>query len=177
MDILISSNLERLLYHAADGDDAIVTELMRALNTDGVYRVSDALLANIKAHFAAGYCNEDRVKAVIREHYEKYHYLCDTHTAVAIGVYEDYVKTTGDDIPAFIDSTASPYKFSGSVLQAVSDKNYAGLSEFDMVDKLFEITGCEVPKPLQSLKDKKVRFTEVCDRENMAEIVFKMLHI
>ena len=177
MDILISSNLERLLYHMSGEDDTLVNELMNALSTDGKYKVSKTLIDSIQTVFDAGCCDEASVDATIKEHFDKYHYLCDTHTAVAVEVYDDYVKRTGDDIPTVIDSTASPYKFSKSVLTAVTGGEEANLDEFAMVDELNKISGVDVPKPLQALKDKAVRFNNVCDKENMSEMVFKLLNL
>ena len=177
MDILISSNLERLLYHMSGEDDKLVCELMSALATDGKYEVSKTLIDNIQTIFDAGYCDESSVDATIKEQFDNYHYLCDTHTAVAVKVYENYVATTGDDIVTVIDSTASPYKFSKSVLTAVLGEKTPDLDEFDMVDELNAKTGADIPAPLKVLKDKKVRFTNVCDKENMSDMVFKLLEL
>ena len=177
MDILISSNLERLLYHLSGDDDKLVSELMASLSRDGKYKVSDTLLSNIKDYFAAGFCDESSVFSTIKEQFDSYNYLCDTHTAVAVHVYLNYVKSSGDDIPSVIDSTASPYKFSKSVLTAVLGGNTPDLDEFDMVDELNRITGVDVPAPLKSLKNKEVRFKDVCDKENMSEMVFKLLNL
>lgn len=175
MDILISSNLERLLYHMSGEDDKLVADLMDKLVTDGKYTVSDELIAEIQTMFDAGYTNEDHVDETIKSHFDKYKYLCDTHTAVAVKVYDEYVKTTGDDIPSVIDSTASPYKFSASVLKAVSNGEIPEIDEFEMVRELNRVTGADVPAPLASLKDKTVRFTDVCNKEDMSRMVFKLL--
>lgn len=177
MDILISSNLERLLYHMSGEDDSLVNDLMKALSTDGKYEVSKTLIESIQEVFDAGCCDEASVDSTIKEHFEKYNYLCDTHTAVAVNVYDEYVARTGDDIPTVIDSTASPYKFSKSVLTAILDGKKIDLDEFDMVGELNRISGVDVPKPLQSLKDKAIRFDNVCDKENMSEMVFKLLKL
>ena len=177
MDILISSNLERLLYHMSGEDDSLVNDLMNALSTDGKYEVSKTLIESIQEVFDAGCCDEASVDSTIKEHFEKYNYLCDTHTAVAVNVYDEYVARTGDDIPTVIDSTASPYKFSKSVLTAILDGKKLDLDEFDMVGELNRISGVDVPKPLQSLKDKAIRFDNVCDKENMSEMVFKLLKL
>lgn len=177
MDILISSNLERLLYHMSGEDAKLVKELMEKLSADGKYTVSDELIANIQSVFDAGFTAEDSVDATIKEHFDKYGYLCDTHTAVAVKVYDEYVKATGDDIPTVIDSTASPYKFSASVLNAVTGGNVPELNEFEMVDELNRVTSAVVPAPLASLKDKKVRFTDVCNKEDMSRMVFKLLNL
>lgn len=177
MDILISSNLERLLYHMSGEDSNTVNELMSALSKDGKYRVSPQLIEKIQEEFSAGYCDEKCVDETIKHNFDDYKYLCDTHTAVAVDVYENYVKETGDDIPTVIDSTASPYKFSKSVLTALLGGKTPSLSEFDMVDELNKVSDFDVPKPLKALKDKKVRFTDVCDKENMSEMVFKLLNL
>lgn len=177
MDILISSNLERLLYHMSGEDSNTVNELMSALSKDGKYRVSTQLIEKIQEEFSAGYCDEKCVDETIKHNFDDYKYLCDTHTAVAVDVYENYVKETGDDIPTVIDSTASPYKFSKSVLTALLGDKTPSLSEFDMVDELNKVSDFDVPKPLKALKDKKVRFTDVCDKENMSEMVFKLLNL
>lgn len=177
MDILISSNLERLLYHMSGEDSNTVNELMSALSKDGKYRVSPQLIEKIQEEFSAGYCDEKCVDETIKHNFDDYKYLCDTHTAVAVDVYENYVKETGDDIPTVIDSTASPYKFSKSVLTALLGGKTPSLSEFDMVDELNKVSDFDVPKPLKALKDKKVRFTDACDKENMSEMVFKLLNL
>lgn len=177
MDILISSNLERLLYHMSGDDDKLICDLMNRLSANGKYTVSSDVMEKIQQMFDAGYTAEDKVDETIKYQFDNYGYLCDTHTAVAVSVYDEYVKNTGDDIPTVIDSTASPYKFSASVLNAITDEDLDGLDEFDMVRELNRITGVEVPAPIASLKDKKVRFTDVCDRENMSNMVFKLLDL
>lgn len=177
MDILISSNLERLLYHMSGNDASVVNALMAALMADGKYTVSDDLINKIKAVFCAGYCDENAVNSTIKSYFEKENYLCDTHTAVALKVYDDYVKSTNDSTPVVIDSTASPYKFSSSVLSAVNGSKVSELSEFDIVEELFDVTKTSIPKPLAGLRDKSVRFNDVCDKENMSEMVFKLLDI
>lgn len=177
MDILISSNLERLLYHMSGEDDTLVADLMSKLSTDGKYTVSGELLEKIQKMFDAGYTTEESVDSTIKAHFDNYKYLCDTHTAVAVKVYDEYVKATGDDIPTVIDSTASPYKFSASVLNAVMDGKTPELNEFEMVDELNKVTSVDVPKPLASLKDKEIRFSDVCNKEDMSRMVFKLLDL
>lgn len=177
MDILISSNLERLLYHMSGEDDKLVASLMNKLSADGKYTVSDELIAEIQKTFDAGYTSEEAVNHTIKEHFDNYKYLCDTHTAVAVNVYDEYVKATGDDIPTVIDSTASPYKFSKSVLTALLDGKTPELDEFDMVDELYSISSADVPEPLSNLKNKEVRFTNVCNKEDMSEMVFELLNL
>ncbi|MCI9111858.1 MAG: threonine synthase [Eubacterium sp.] len=177
MDILISSNLERLLYHMSGNNDSLVADLMKQLSENGKYTVSDELIVKIQNTFDAGFTSETDVDETIKNHFDKYNYLCDTHTAVAVKVYDEYAARTGDDIPTVIDSTASPYKFSKSVLSAISGGNTPQLDEFSMVDELNRVTKAEVPAPLASLKEKTVRFNNVCDKENMSEMVFKLLNL
>ena len=177
MDILISSNLERLLYHMSGESDAAVRGWMTQLAENGKYTVEPEVMAKIQNEFAAGYCDEAAVADTIHKTYTDQNYLCDTHNAVAVKVYRDYVAQTGDDLPTVIDSTASPYKFSKSVLTAVLEGNTPQLDEFDMVEELHRITGAAVPAPLAALKDKAVRFTQVCDRENMSQMVFQLLNL
>ncbi|MBR7060160.1 MAG: threonine synthase, partial [Eubacterium sp.] len=177
MDILISSNLERLLYHISDNDDSLIRHLMTSLSFEGKYQVSDKMKNDIEKVFSTGYASEESVFETIKEQFDNFGYLCDTHTAVAVKVYEDYVAKTGDDIPTVIDSTASPYKFSKSVLTALKGDLGDLNDEFKTVDELNELTGSDVPEPLRALKDKEIRFKEVCSKENMSDMVFRLLNI
>lgn len=176
MDILISSNLERLLYHLSGGDAELVAGLMKQLQTDGRYTVSDALLGKIRELFAAGWCDDEQTMRVIRDTYEAQEYLCDTHTAVALSVCEQYRKETGDNTPLIVASTADPYKFSASVLHALG-KDRDGEDEFDKVDRLHAITGAPIPPSLAVLKGREPRFTQVCDRDTMEETVRTLLSV
>ena len=177
MDILVSSNLERLLYKLSGNDDKATNEWMTALKTVGKYEVSDDVKAVINDKFFGGYCDDAQTQATISKLFEDNNYLCDTHTAVAVNVYEQYVEKTGDNTPAVIASTASPYKFSKSVLQAVAPNAELPETEFDMVDKLNELTGMAVPAPLAGLKDKTARFSDVVKSEEMQDYVLKSLSI
>ena len=176
MDILISSNLERLLFHLCGDDDTQVREWMTQLAENGKYSVSDAVFAEIKSLFAAGCCDDNGTKATIKKVFEEKNYLCDTHTAVAVNAYDEYTAKTGDKTPTVIASTANPYKFSASVLSAITDTVDAD-NEFDMVDELFEKSGEPVPSQLAALKGKTSRFTGVSKKENMKQVVFDMLGI
>ena len=155
----------------------MIRDLMSGLAENGKYTVPDAMLSAIQAEFDAGYTDEKTVDETIKEHFEKYHYLCDTHTAVAVKVYDEYVKRTGDATPSVIDSTASPYKFSKSVLNAIECGKAPALDEFDMVEELHRVSGADVPESLASLKNKTVRFKEVCNKEDMSRMVFKLLNL
>ena len=176
MDILISSNLERLLFHLCDENDVQVADWMKALATDGKYTVTADVADKVKALFAAGCCDDAETKSTIGKVFADKNYLCDTHTAVAVKVYDDYVANTGDKTPTVIASTANPYKFSASVLAAITDEIKAD-NEFDMVDELFAKSNEPVPPQLATLKGKTPRFTGVAKKENMKQVVFDMLGI
>ena len=173
MDILISSNLERLLYSMSGSEN--VRNWMKALAETGKYEVDAATLEAIKADFAAGCCNDDETKATIAEVFNSKDYLCDTHTAVAVKVYNDYKASTGDATPVVIASTASPFKFSAAVLEAVDGKN--DLDEFEMVEKLAAVTKKSCPEQLANLRDKAVRFDGCCSKDSMEQVVFDMLGV
>jgi len=176
MDILVSSNLERLLYNLSDNDDKLVSDLMNKLKTDGVYEVPAVLKEKIKSDFYGGFCDEVSTKATIKDLFEQERYLCDTHTSVAISVYDNYVETTGDKTPAVIASTASPYKFSKSVLEAF-DTSKMPENEFDMVDMLLELSDTKVPTPISELKGMTARFNNVTEKDTMKQAVLSALGI
>lgn len=176
MDILISSNLERLLYHLSDGDATLVAELMQQLKETGRYTVPAALLEKLHALFSGGWCDDEATMKAIRKTYEEQGYLCDTHTAVAVSVCEEYRKETGDATPIILASTADPYKFSASVLHALGEDR-ADDDEFDKVDRLNALTGAPVPPSLAALKGRQPRFTQVCDRDTMEQTVRAMLDV
>ncbi len=177
MDILVSSNLERFLYHMTDKNDAQVKEWMTALKTEGVYTVDDATKAKIKEIFVGGYCSEEKTREIIGTFFNDYGYLCDTHTAVAVSVYKDYVEKTGDRTPTIVDSTASPYKFSKSVLEAVAQGEELPRDEFEMVELLSAKTNTAVPAPLAALRSKQTRFDTVRAKEEMADFVLSTLGV
>lgn len=175
MDILISSNLERLLYHVCGEDDNQINEWFGNLANAGKYEVSEAVKTVLADEFYAGCCDDEQTKTCIKDIYDKYSYTCDTHTAVAVKVYEDYKAETGDNTKTIIASTASPYKFSGSVLEALGiDTND---DEFVLVEKLADASKLPVPPSLADLKDKEIRFNETIDKTEMKEYVFKKLSI
>lgn len=175
MDILISSNLERLLYHISGEDDGQIREWFGALASEGKYEVTDEVKAVLKEEFYAGCCDDTETKACIKDIYNKYSYTCDTHTAVAVKVYNDYKAATGDETKTIIVSTASPYKFSGSVLEAIEINTDS--DEFELVEKLAEASKIPVPASLAELKNKDIRFEEIIDKTEMKEFVFKSLGI
>ncbi len=177
MDILISSNLERLLYLLTDGDDAQIREWFTALNESGRYEVSDAVKAKLTELFYGGFCDDTATKATIAEIYEKVGYTCDTHTAVAVKVYEDYRKETGDTTKTIIASTASPYKFSASVLEALNKKPEGNVDEYDMVEILHEVSSLTIPASLAALKTKARRFEGSIEKADMQKFVLQKLHL
>ena len=173
MDILISSNLERLVYMIAGCDAEKNTELMKALKEKGVYELSDEMRANL-SDFAAGYATEAEVKEKIADVYKKTGYVMDTHTAVAASVYEKYQKDTKDAKKTVIASTASPYKFSRSVMTAI-DSRYEEMEEFDLVDALEVISNVEIPNAVEEIRDAKILHTLECDADKMEETVKNIL--
>lgn len=177
MDILISSNLERLLFHLTGEDDETVRRLMSALSKDGKYTVDESVLSQLSEIFDAGFCDDKAAADTINKTF-KNGYLLDTHTAVAVNVYDAYVQRTGDRTPTVIASTANPYKFSAAVLKAVAgDKSAEGLDEFEQVSRLIELTKVPCPPQLADLKSKKKRFEKCCDKRDMADAVYEMLGI
>ncbi len=177
MDILISSNLERLLYLLTGEDDAQIREWFTALAEKGTYEVTDAVKAKLTEQFYGGFCDDAETKATIAELYQKYGYTCDTHTAVAVKVYEDYRKETGDTTKTLIASTASPFKFSASVLDALGKKPADGTDEYDMVELLHEVSSMEIPQSLAALKTKPRRFDGSIDKSEMQQFVLQELNL
>lgn len=176
MDILISSNLERLLYIMTGKNDTLISEWFGKLSAEGKYEVSDDVKAKLSEEFCAGFCDDEQTKATIHEIYEKYSYTCDTHTAVAVKVYEDYKKSTGDATKTIIASTASPYKFSAAVLEAI-EGNTSDISEYEKVDRIAELSDIHVPSALADLKNKPERFNDVIDKNDQKAYVLKTLGI
>jgi threonine synthase len=173
MDILISSNLERLLYLLSEEDDQLVASYMEQLKQEGRYQVSEALLKKIQKNFSAGYANEEETRATIAAMKKANGYLIDTHTAVAFKVLEDYRNETGDETVSLVASTASPFKFGSAVLRALGVTNQRRGT--GLLDQLSEVTGVETPAPLAELKDKSVRFTGYTDKSEMKRVVNEFL--
>ena len=161
MDILISSNLERLLYLMTDRNDALIR---------------DDVKKKLKEEFAAGFCDDGQTKATIHSVYETYSYTCDTHTAVAVKVYKDYKETSGDTTKTVIASTASPYKFSAAVLEALEGKA-SDIDEYDKVDKIAQLSDIPVPAALADLRNKPERFSDVIDKADQKDYVLRTLGI
>lgn len=176
MDILISSNLERLLYLMTGRDDAQIREWFGKLASEGKYEVSADVKAKLAEEFCAGYCDDTQTKETIHSIYEKYGYTCDTHTAVAVKVYNDYKAATGDTTKTVIASTASPYKFSAAVLEALEGKA-SDIDEYDKVDKIAELSKLEIPAALADLRNKPERFSDVIDKADQKEYVLRKLGV
>ncbi len=168
MDILISSNLERLLF-ALSGDDKTVAGYMKELSESGQYTVSEDIKKQIAELFESDFCTDDETKDIIGKTFKEYGYLIDTHTAVGYGVLQKYREESGDDTATVVVSTASPYKFCASVCEALgSDAVGTGL---ELIDKLEEISGVPAPRPLKLLGLKKERFTDSVDKNDMPDVV------
>ena len=167
MDILVSSNLERLLYHVT-GSDTEVASLMKQLNETGSYTVRPETLATIQESFACGWSSEAQVAEEIRARYEQDHYLCDTHTAVAFHVAAQHKR---DGVPMVVLSTASPFKFPRSVLEALG--HAAPANDFEAMQQLEEATGCTAPASLSALRQKVERFHTVIDPEQIAQVALR----
>lgn len=176
MDILISSNLERLLYLMSGKNDVKIKEWFDSLSQNGKYEVTADIKEMLSEEFYAGFCDDEQTKATIHDIYEKYSYTCDTHTAVAVKVFEDYKKETGDTTKTIVASTASPYKFSSSVLEAI-ESSESTLDEYAMVDKLAELSNIPVPNALADLKNKPEKFSDTIDKDAMRDYVLNILSI
>lgn len=173
MDILVSSNLERLLFALSGQNDGEVAGYMARLNETGAYEVSEEIKAKLKADFYGGFCDEKRTGEIIAQVWKEHNYLIDPHTAVAYDVMETYRKETGDTAKTVFVSTASPFKFCDSVLHSLGvDQVAQGL---DALDQLSQVSGRPAPVPLASLRDKAVRFEESVDKEKMMDVVLDML--
>ncbi|MEE0965628.1 MAG: threonine synthase [Bacilli bacterium] len=168
MDILVSSNLERLVYLFTGKDGNKVKEYMDKLNETGVYEVEEEVLAEIQKLFKAGWLSEDQIIETVSKCYKETGYLLDTHTAIGYGVYKQYQKDTHDSTKTIILSTASPYKFPESVYKAITGQE---LGEYEAIDALNEKTNVPVPKPLVGIKDRKILHTLVIDKENIIDCI------
>ena len=172
MDILVSSNLERLLYFMSDGNTALVAELMGKLNREGVYTVPEEMKQAINAEFWAGCCDDEKAQQTIAKVFAEQGYLCDTHTATGWAVAEDYVNQTGDDRPMVVLSTASPYKFPAAVLSSL-ERPESG-DEFMQMEQLQKKTGVPIPVNLAGLQQKKELHTGVIEKDRMLQFVMDL---
>lgn len=171
MDILISSNLERLLYLVAGSSET--ASYMKQLNEKGVYKVSDEIMARIKADFCGYFCDEEKTAATIKDIYTSYNYLSDTHSAVAISAAKQYLSDAKDGAAKriIIASTASPYKFASSVYEAI--KNEKAPEGPQALDALCELTGVPITAPLAGIDKRTVRFTRVIESSDMPAVTLE----
>lgn len=173
MDILISSNLERLIYLIADQDADKTNDLMRALKTQGVYEVTEEMRANL-SDFAAGYATEAQVTETISDVYNHTGYVMDTHTAVAANVCDTYREESKDERKCVIASTASPFKFARSVMTSIDEK-YDALEEFALIDELEKISCVTTPNAIEEIRNAEIRHTRECDVDKMEATVKEIL--
>ena len=174
MDILISSNLERLLYHETGGDVDRVKSFMKDLNDTGKYKIDGPLKKKLDKIFYADFATEEETAETIKNTYENYRYPVDTHTAVALSVAGKYRSKTKDMLPMLVASTASPFKFTGSVLTALG-KSVEGIDDLKQLEELSFFTQKRIPKNLATLKNAKILHENICDKDKMADEVFKFV--
>ena len=176
MDILISSNLERMIYRIAGNDAKQCAKFMAALTKDGEYVITDAMKAELSEFFGA-FGSEEETAVKIKEVYDKEGYVMDTHTAVAAVAYDKYKAATGDDkTPTVIASTASPYKFTRSVMDAI-DPAYDAEDDFELVDELNKVSKTAIPKAIEEIRTAPVLHDTVCETAGMEDEVKKILGI
>jgi len=173
MDILISSNLERLIYHICGDNSDTCKKLMGELASDGKYTITDDMRANLD-HFVGGFADQKKTLDTIYELYDSCGYVIDTHTAVATSVFNSYKENSKDETPAIIASTASPYKFTASVLKAI-DPDYSGEDDFALADRLSEISGVQIPDAVESIRKAPILHNNICEVDKMKDIVKSFL--
>lgn len=175
MDILISSNLERLIYTIAGQDAQKDVELMTQLKEKGVYEITAEMKEGLK-DFVGGFATEEEVKETIHDTYQKTGYVMDTHTAVAAHVCAQYRKDTKDEKKCLVASTASPYKFVRNVMTAI-DPKYDEMEDFALIDELEKVSGFPIPNAIKEIRDAEVRHTTECDADQMKETVKNILGV
>lgn len=176
MDILISSNLERLIYRIAGGSAKENSTLMAQLKEKGRYEITDAMKSELK-DFYGNYASEKETADTIKSIYEDTGYVIDTHTAVAAAVYKKYTDETGDKTKTIIASTASPFKFTRSVMDAIDKEKYDSMTDFELVDELSRIANVAVPQAIEDIRTAPVLHDRVCDRTQMEETVKNILGV
>ena len=175
MDILISSNLERLIYRICGNDPVMNKDFMESLQKTGVYRITKEMKEELESYHG-GFATEEETAATIKDLYEKTGYVIDTHTAVAASVYRKYTKETGDATKTVIASTASPFKFGRSVLNAI-DPKYDTLSDFEQIDELARVSNVAIPNAIDEIRNAPVMHDHICEKDAMVEEVKKFLGI
>ena len=175
MDILISSNLERLIYRICGDDAQKNAALMNALKEKGEYEITPEMREKL-TDFVGGYASEEECFAMIKALYDEFGYVIDTHTAVAAAAYKKYRKETNDQTKTIIASTASPYKFTRSVMKAI-DRKYDSMEDFALVDELSKLSNTSVPKAIEEIRTAPVLHDTICEKDEMKEVVKKFLGI
>lgn len=175
MDILISSNLERLIYRISGNDAARNADFMKKLAVEGVYTVTEKMRAQLK-DFYGNYASEEETARTIKDLYEKTGYVLDTHTAVAASVYRKYQSAAGDQTKTVIASTASPFKFTRSVMNAI-DPAYDAKSDFELADELSRIAKVKIPQAIEEIRSAEILHHTECETEDMPSVVKKFLGI
>ncbi|MDR3085970.1 MAG: threonine synthase [Christensenellaceae bacterium] len=172
MDILVSSNLERLLYEFSGRDDVLIRSLMGELGQKGAYALPDGMLKSLRESFSAGWASDEMAAEAIKACFDEHGYLMDPHTAVGFVAAREYQRATGDQTPMVLVSTASPYKFSRDVLVALKGAEFTrALDEFACADALEEISGLQMPKSLSELKTKPILHTALTNPAGMKAVV------
>lgn len=172
MDILISSNLERLIYTL--GGAEMTADLMAQLKENGKYTAPDELMEKIRSRFSGFFMTEEETADEIKQTWENENYLIDPHTAVGLGCVRKYRRATGDETKTVLASTASPYKFAPAVCEALGIEHSEEGDIFALLDKLSEKTNTPIPAPLADAAKLNIRFTEVIPKEDMAELIFRV---
>lgn len=175
MDILISSNLERLIYHIAGDDSDKNSVLMKELVSEGRYEITQDMKDKL-SEFYGNYATEEETSATINKVFKTDNYVLDPHTAVAATVYDKYVKTTADKTPTVIVSTASPYKFTRSVMEAINSQ-YANSLDFELVDELNKLSQVKIPQAIEDIRSAEVIHDTICDKTEMKETVKDILKL
>ena len=175
MDILISSNLERLLFMASGYDDAFVSEMMKNLQEMGSYTVPEDVMTKITETFSGYWTDEETCRKTIHDLFESEHVLIDPHTAVALAAKKKYTSETGDETPSIILSTASPYKFTHDVLSCIDDEDIQ--DDFTAMERLHELSDVKVPPSLAALKDMPVRFTRSIEIKDGMQVIAERMKV
>ncbi len=175
MDILVSSNLERLLYDISGNDSTLINKLMDELGEKGEFKITDEMKRRME-DFYGGFATDEETYKTIKFVFSNLNYLIDTHTAVGYNVYKKYLKDSGDDTKTIIVSTASPFKFPGSLCTALDEK-YRGMDEFALLPVLSKITGLRIPETIKNLENKEILHSSVCDPEEMKNVISDILSL
>lgn len=173
MDILVSSNLERLIYDISSKNFNLVKNLMKNLNESGKYTIDDEMKSNLKI-FYGGFATEKDTLNSIKYNFEKYNYLMDTHTAVAHAVYKKYVNDTGDKTKTIIVSTASPFKFTKSVMSALNEK-YSSYDDLELIDVMSKVADLKIPKAIENLGNNEILHKDTCKKQEMKYQIMKFI--